>query len=130
MGTITVYYLRPDAAVAFAVRELQRYLGRMTRHKLSIRRARAYNARRPGLWLGCFGDFGTAAAVGVDGEGQDAIFIQADASGGIIAGANPRSVLLAAYRYLTELGCRWVRPGRDGTSAVLAVRSTSSSSFT
>lgn len=33
---------------------------------------------------------------------------------GIVAGVNHRSVLLAAYRYLAELGCRWVRPGADG----------------
>ncbi len=45
---------------------------------------------------------------------DDAIYIETKGTTGIIAGSNPRSVLLAAYRYLSELGCRWVRPGPDG----------------
>ena len=45
---------------------------------------------------------------------DDAIHIDVDGARGIITGNNPRSVLLAVYRYLTELGCRWVRPGADG----------------
>ncbi len=33
---------------------------------------------------------------------------------GEILGSNERSVLLGIYRYLKELGCRFVRPGKDG----------------
>ena len=32
----------------------------------------------------------------------------------MIAGVNPRSVLLGVYRLLREMGCRWLRPGDDG----------------
>ncbi len=33
---------------------------------------------------------------------------------GSILGSNPRSVLMGIYRYLKELGCRYVRPGKNG----------------
>jgi len=45
---------------------------------------------------------------------DDRVVIDVGPNGGIIAGANPRSVLLGTYRYLTALGFRWLRPGRDG----------------
>jgi hypothetical protein len=67
--------------------------------------------------LGTFADFGADAGpwpAVQDAEWDDAIAIEVSGTEGIIAGSNPRSVLLAAYRYLTELGCRWVRSGPDG----------------
>ena len=33
---------------------------------------------------------------------------------GKISGSNERSILLGIYRYLKELGCRFVRPGKNG----------------
>ena len=33
---------------------------------------------------------------------------------GTITGKNPRSVLLGVYGYFYELGCRFIRPGKDG----------------
>lgn len=45
---------------------------------------------------------------------DDGILIDVDGNRGVITGVNSRSVLLAVYRYLTELGCAWVRPGADG----------------
>jgi hypothetical protein len=45
---------------------------------------------------------------------DDAIGIRVRAGVGVICGNNHRSVLLAVYRYLTEIGCRWIRPGRSG----------------
>lgn len=45
---------------------------------------------------------------------DDAIAIEVHGADGIIAGRNPRSLLIAVYRYLRELGFRWLRPGADG----------------
>ena len=47
-------------------------------------------------------------------EFDDAIAVDVQEARGTIAGANPRSVLLGVYRFLTEVGCRWVRPGAEG----------------
>jgi hypothetical protein len=102
----------PDrsAPLALAASELRHYLARIAPEEVQAGDA-------PGLRLGTFAEFGAAfrpwpavADPGLD----DAIYIETDGASGIIAGSNPRSVLLAVYRYLTELGCRWVRPGADG----------------
>lgn len=45
---------------------------------------------------------------------DDEIHIAVDGGNGLIAGSNPRSLLMAVYHYLGALGCRWVRPGADG----------------
>ena len=45
---------------------------------------------------------------------DDAYVISIDGGVGVIKGTNPRSVLLGVYRFLRELGCRWVRPGVYG----------------
>ncbi len=56
--------------------------------------------------------------VGLDGSvtesDDDTIFIDVTNGGGIVSGSNERSVLMAVYRLLYELGCRWVTPGKDG----------------
>lgn len=44
---------------------------------------------------------------------DDAIYIDVKNASGIITGTNPRSVLIAVYRYLKELGCAFIRPGKD-----------------
>lgn len=45
---------------------------------------------------------------------DDAVHIDVSGNTGVIAGINPRSALIGVYRYLTEIGCRFVRPGREG----------------
>jgi hypothetical protein len=68
-----------------------------------------------GLRIGLMSSFPNIEAPNVkDPEVDDAIDIDVKGGAGHIAGINPRSVLLAVYRYLTELGFRWVRPGADG----------------
>ena len=104
-------------AVRFAAGELARYLKAMTGRALSVKAARTYEPGRSGIWVGLAESFGPAvpSAVAERGKGfDDAIFVSARPKHVLIAGANERSVLFAAYRYLEELGCRWLRPGRDG----------------
>ena len=110
-----VYCLGEAPPVRFAARELCKYLARATGERPSLRRRRRYRSDAPGLWLATFGDLGDAVpAPASDDPMDDEILIRTGRTGGLIAGANPRSVLLAAYRYLTDLGFRWVRAGRDG----------------
>lgn len=88
--------------IKYAAEELQKYLGRMgvTEGEIKVGLSSAFpNIRPPKV---------------ADPVLDDAIFVDVDGGNGYIAGINPRSVLLAVYRYLTELGCRWVRPSADG----------------
>ena len=54
--------------------------------------------------------------IGVSGDsaGEDHISISIRNGAGKIEGSNPRSVLIAVYRFFTECGCGFVRPDRDG----------------
>lgn len=56
--------------------------------------------------------------VGIDGSvpasDEDEIKISVKNGCGIITGSNNRAVLIAAYRFLKELGCEWLYPGPDG----------------
>jgi len=96
--------------VRFAADELKKYLAQMTKRRVRIRPS----AKR-GIRIGLMSDFNEIEIPQVDNpKFDDAIHIDVSRERGIIAGINPRSVLLAVYRFLTELGCRWVRPSTDG----------------
>ena len=96
--------------VCFAAEEIKRILSVMD-PSLEIRIAdAAYDPDRSDLlWVGRCRSFGFSES-GTD----DVIIIETSDEGGMITGSNPRSVLIAAYRFLRELGCRFVRPGREG----------------
>jgi hypothetical protein len=66
------------------------------------------------IQVGTMKDLGISCSRVADPALDDAIYIAVQNGNGIIAGINPRSVLLAVYRYLTEIGCRWIRPRADG----------------
>lgn len=64
----------------------------------------------------CEGDGGMELSLlltGTDPE-FDTIDIHVRSGRGTIAGANPCALLIAAYRFLYELGCRWTHPGEGG----------------
>ncbi len=102
-------------AIALAARELRRCLGRMTGKLPTVDPARAFDPQQDALWVGLADAFPRETLPKPnDPRLDDGIFIDTTGARGILCGPNPRSVLLAAYRYLGELGCRWVRPGMDG----------------
>jgi len=107
--------------VQFAAQELARYIACITGDPpCTVHPAKAYGPEQADvLWLGTFDALSAGAAAEPwptvdDPEMDDAVAIDVQAGVGTIAGANRRSVLLAAYRFLTKCGCRWVRPGAEG----------------
>jgi hypothetical protein len=111
----TICRLNALPGVQFAAAELRKYLAKATEHGLRVCGTKTYDPAKPGLWLGLFSDFsGQTPPAASENPFDDEILIRTGPNGGIIAGSNARSVLLAAYRFLSELGFRWVRPGKDG----------------
>jgi hypothetical protein len=115
MRSTEILRLRDDEPVLFAAEELTRCLEHMDGElRVEVRRALDYRPDQTGIWLGMYEDFGLAAPDVESPEFDDRIHVEVKDLSGVIAGSNPRSVLLGVYRLLTEMGCRWVRPGRDG----------------
>ena len=101
------------SAVDYAAEELKKYLRMMMPEGGDIKIAYDPEAKC-GFRLGLMQDFGLDISDAEDAELDDILYIDCDKEGGIIAGSNPRSVLLAVYEYLRQMGCRWLLPGVDG----------------
>lgn len=113
-GNITVRPISAHPTIAYAAEELARCLKRMG-VDARIEAEQGYAPHKGGLYLGTSADLPAAALPPVaDAHMDDAVAIEMRDGHGYVAGVNPRSVLLGAYRLLRELGCRWIRPGADG----------------
>ena len=99
--------------VDYAAEELKKYLRMMMPDAGEIVIKYAPEATE-GFRLGLMADFGIDTSEADDLTLDDIVHIDTDCEGGIIAGSNVRSVLLAVYKYLTINGCRWLFPGIDG----------------
>ena len=101
------------SAVDYAAEELRKYLRMMMPECGNIEVS--YNPEaKDGFRLGLMQDFELDVSDAEEPELDDILYINTDTDGGIIAGDNPRSVLLAVYEYLRQNGCRWLMPGVDG----------------
>ena len=108
-----IYKITSDHVVDYAAEELKKYLRMMMPRCGEI--IISYDPKATeGFRLGLMEDFGLDVSEAEIPDLDDIVHIDTDAEGGIIAGNNPRSVLLAVYRYLTINGCRWLFPGVDG----------------
>jgi hypothetical protein len=112
MANIRVICTDDHPTIAFAVEELQRCLAAAGVEVEAC--CPCCVGEGEGLRVGLMSSLGVQAPSVPDAEMDDAIDISVKGGNGYIAGINYRSVLAAVYRYLTELGCRWVRPGKDG----------------
>ena len=102
-----------NETVDYAAAELKKYIHMMMPETGRIEIG--YNPdAKDGFRLGLMQDFGLDISDAPDTELDDIIYIDTDENGGIIAGDNPRSVLLAVYEYLRQNGCRWLMPGKNG----------------
>ena len=109
----TIYKITSHPVVDFAAEELKRYLRMMMPRCGEIPIVYQPDAVE-GFRLGLMEDFSLDISEAEDVELDDILHIDTDNRGGIIAGDNPRSILLAVYKYLTLNGCRWLYPGVDG----------------
>jgi len=109
----TIYKITSNSVVDFAAEELKKYLRMMMPEAGDVSIAYAPEAKG-GYRLGLMSDFGLDTSEADDIELDDIVHIDTDDESGIIAGSNPRSVLLAVYRFLYYNGCRWLYPGVDG----------------
>ncbi len=107
--------LGKDETVKFAYNELCRYL-KMAEPALLIKNlaSKEYKKGETKLWVGMDPDFDELLPEVKDRKLDDGIYINVENGAGIITGTNSRSVLIAVYRFLKELGFSWVRPGADG----------------
>jgi len=111
----SIVRLSSHSAVRLAASELRRCLKAATGADWKVAGRKQYTADTQAIWLGLYSDFPQDVATGkIDPRARDGYTINVAPNGGIIAASNCRAILLGAYRYLTELGFRWVRPGRDG----------------
>ncbi|MBE6630950.1 MAG: DUF4838 domain-containing protein [Ruminococcaceae bacterium] len=109
-----IFKITPHTVVDFAAEELKKYL-RMMRPEAGNVRISYDNDEGDGFRLGLMSDLGLDTSDAADLSLDDILYIDVDADGcGVIAGSNPRAVLLATYRYLRALGCRFLLPGVDG----------------
>ena len=96
-----IYKLNSSPVIDFAAEELKKYMRMMM-----PRCGEIIIERKPdavcGFRLGLMQDFSLDVSEAEDVELDDVIHIDTTADGGIIAGSNPRSVLLAVYRFLRE----------------------------
>src|SRR4051812_17702283 len=108
MAAIRIAITDDHPTIIFAAAELQRSLAQATGQPVNVLQRDAIRRKTPVLWLGLAQHFpGIAlppAAASADARFDDAISIATEAARGVICGNNPRSVLLAVYRYLHLLG--------------------------
>ncbi|MBA2133910.1 DUF4838 domain-containing protein [Capillibacterium thermochitinicola] len=116
---VRIHLKTNNETTAFAAAELGKYLRLMLGQETEVVFAEeppsGLTPGVPTLQLGLFADFpGLETPEVTDPVWDDAVYIRVENGKGVIAGNNPRSLLLAVYRFLTAAGCRWVRPGDDG----------------
>ena len=102
-----------NETVFFAAEELKKYLRMMMPEGGNVEISCTPDATDC-FRLGLMQDFGLDVSDAKDTALDDIIYFNCDEKGGIIAGDNPRSVLLSVYKYLRAQGCRWIYPGIDG----------------
>ena len=102
--------------IEYAVQELVRYLKNMD-SALSVdvvQTDSVLDAFSKIIWVGIDPKLRDRVPEVADLAMDDAIAIFVEDGNGYITGTNERSVLIAVYRFLKELGCDWVRPGLEG----------------
>lgn len=114
--SVTIARLGSHKTVRMAADELKKYLNLMDPLALvDVRIYDKYDASIPNLlWVGLDDELDKKLKPVEDKNLDDAICIEVSNFCGFITGANERAVLISAYRFLKELGVKWLSPGKIG----------------
>ena len=110
---LSIYKISAASPIDFAAEELKRYLRMMMPEAGDVGISYAPDAKC-GLRMGLLSDFGLDDTDVENSYFDEILYADCTENGGIIAGNNPRAVLLAVYEYLRAEGYRWLYPGVDG----------------
>ena len=114
MNPIRIAVVGDHPTLWFAAQELARCLSVMSVATCELHRAASACPQERTIRVGLSASFGEEVpSSSGDARWDDALHVNMVGAAGIIAGSNPRSVLMAAYRWLHELGARWSRPGEE-----------------
>jgi hypothetical protein len=115
---ILVQPLGFDCTIGFAAEQLCKYVRRIApvSPRVLPAQVRLATDSNPQFVLATAGNLRDLGLKGLPGPSatQDTLALIAHAGTLYLSGSNPRSVLFAVYRFLEELGARFLRPGRDG----------------
>lgn len=110
-----IILLQQDETVQYAAAELHKYIVQMSRGSLLPQICSDANASRENaIVLGLLEELGREASDLFDPFIEDIIDVDIINGVGLIAGSNPRSILMGVYKYCHSAGCRFLRPGPDG----------------
>ncbi|MBQ8249157.1 MAG: DUF4838 domain-containing protein [Clostridia bacterium] len=114
--SITIARIGAHRTVKFAADELRRYLKLMDSNIIvDVRLYEEYDASQSDLlWVGMSEKFAEKLPIVEDVTLDDAISLDVHDFCGVITGNNNRSVLIAVYRFLRELGIAFVHQGEAG----------------
>lgn len=102
---INLIYSKKSEALVFAASELKYYLSKITNSIIFVDDSTTHHPST--ITLELFPDSQKHSDM------EDEYHIEISKGNGHIYGSNSRSVLLGIYKYLTLLGCRFLRPGKD-----------------
>ncbi len=116
MTRITLARIGSSPAAAYAVEELYSYLKKIDSSLfVDVRYYNEYDKSVDRvIWVGESEAFSSLLPAVEDKRLDTSIYINVKNNAGIITGCNSGAVLIAAYRFLRELGVAWVRPTDDG----------------
>ncbi|HCA48467.1 MAG TPA: hypothetical protein DEP45_14265 [Armatimonadetes bacterium] len=112
---LNIHVIGDHPALTLAAEELQRCLAQMAGAQAQIAPAEGFTGA-PGIWLGIADTLADAVELPevADPLWDDAFCIRSVEGALVIAGSNPRSVLMGVYEYLRQLGAEWTVPGDAG----------------
>lgn len=118
INSVFIKCIGNNETIIFAGHELSKYFIKMDPNKnVSVESSKAfeYMKKENTIWLGTEEHFPIHDInIEITDDIIDSIYIDINHTSGIISGVNPRSVLLGVYQFLTQAGCRWIRPGEGG----------------